>query len=179
MRLFIAIWPDAVFRSRCAGLQKILAKDIRAAGGRLVPAADLHLTLAFLGQSRPALATALIEALAMIAWPKLSLEIARVGVFERPQILWAGPNGSSDALNVTRGELLRALVRLQIPYPVDTEFVPHVTLARRFAATAPAWAMEPILWECGPPVLVQSDHQKKDGSPYRILGPSPGRAWLT
>lgn len=173
MRLFIAIWPDAVFRSRCLGLQKSLTAEIRAARGRLVPAANLHLTLAFLGQSSPGSAAALIEALATIAWPKLSLEIARIGVFERAQILWAGPNGSNDALAATRKELLRALARIGIPYPVDEAFVPHVTLARHFAATAPPWAFEPILWECAPPVLVQSDRAQKDGATYRILGPMP------
>ena len=45
-RLYFALWPDAALRATIA---RVAAGPAAVAGGRAVPAADLHVTLAFLG----------------------------------------------------------------------------------------------------------------------------------
>ena len=46
-RLFAALWPDAKVRHELTMLQA--RPEIRAAGGRTVPAKNIHMTLRFLG----------------------------------------------------------------------------------------------------------------------------------
>ena len=46
-RLFVALWPDAKVRHELTMLQA--RPEIRAAGGRTVPAKNIHMTLRFLG----------------------------------------------------------------------------------------------------------------------------------
>src|SRR5258706_12452420 len=45
-RLFFAVWPDGETAKRLAGLARELAET---AGGKPVPGAKIHLTIAFLG----------------------------------------------------------------------------------------------------------------------------------
>ncbi len=90
-RFFVALRPDPPASARLARL----ASDLAAcAGGRAMSAADVHLTLAFVGE-RPLddadRLHALLEDLAP-RWPGLAL--ARLGTFGRG-LLWAGPAGAS------------------------------------------------------------------------------------
>jgi 2'-5' RNA ligase len=49
-RMFFALWPDAAARAALAGLA---AEVVRGGGGRAPAAANLHLTLAFVGAVAP------------------------------------------------------------------------------------------------------------------------------
>ncbi|MDH5265059.1 MAG: RNA 2',3'-cyclic phosphodiesterase, partial [Betaproteobacteria bacterium] len=65
-RLFFALWPDAAARAALADLARATANRY---GGRAVPAANLHLTLVFLGEVDPARIAALRRAVDGLASP--------------------------------------------------------------------------------------------------------------
>lgn len=114
MRLFFAAWPPA-------GTAEALARWARAAqresGGRAVPAQNIHLTLAFLGDADPA-AVRVLGASVRMAPTRFAVEEARFWAHNR--ILWAGPRETPPAL----AALARALGEAR-------EFAAHVTLVRR------------------------------------------------
>jgi 2'-5' RNA ligase len=113
MRLFFACWPPA-------GTAQALAAWARAAqrecGGRAVPAQNIHLTLAFLGEADPAAARVLGASMRM-APTRFVIEEARFWAHNR--ILWAGPRETPPAL----AALARALGEKR-------ELAAHVTLVR-------------------------------------------------
>jgi 2'-5' RNA ligase len=114
MRLFFAAWPPA-------GTAEALARWARAAqrecGGRAVPAQNIHLTLAFLGESDPDAARALG---ASVHLPPTGFAIEEARFWAHNRILWAGPRETPSAL----AALARALGESQ-------PFAAHATLVRR------------------------------------------------
>ncbi len=122
-RLFYALWPDPATRDALAALQP-------AVRGRLVPVANLHLTLAFLG-SQPrdsiSLLGALMDKLPLQGFP---LTIDRYGHFRKARIAWAGPSAMPDTLLWIYNALMNALAQAGVNVKSTGGFRPHVTLAR-------------------------------------------------
>jgi len=125
MRLFIAIeLPDAVKRA-LAGLKT----DIT--GARWVPADQIHLTLAFLGEVDEALLERLTGELARIQLPGFQLAFGPVGCFpdrRRPRVLWVGLEPQPHLKHLAAG-VQEAVLACGIPQE-ERPFSPHITLAR-------------------------------------------------
>lgn len=116
-------------------LQRYLSQTQRALPDvRLTASANLHLTLAFLGElDDDALATviALTEGLARQTAP-FHLELGRLGVFgppTAPRVLWAGVGGETASLLAVQRRLAEALEAQGYPRE-QRPFAPHLTLAR-------------------------------------------------
>ena len=122
-RLFYALWPDAATREALAALQA----PVR---GRKVPAANLHLTLAFLGRQPRASLPLLDSLLDKLPEPGLALAIDSYGYFSKPRIAWAGPSSMPDPLLWMYNALMNALDEAQVGFKSVGSFRPHVTLAR-------------------------------------------------
>jgi 2'-5' RNA ligase len=144
---------------------------------RPVPAASLHVTLAFLGATDPALVPELSGALAAAVGPRpvaprLALNGAVLLPRRRPQVLGAGladPDGALAGLQSAVGEALAATGAYA---PEGRSFRPHVTVARlRPRARAPrsvAAAPEPLEF-AAPAVTLFSSRTEPQGARYDAL----------
>lgn len=125
MRLFIAIeLPD--YLKMALGRLRI---DIP--GARWVPAEQIHLTLAFLGEVEDIFVERLTGNLASIHAPGFELCFSGTGCFpnrSRPRVLWIGlepePRLQALASKVREAALAREILQEERP------FSPHITLAR-------------------------------------------------
>jgi 2'-5' RNA ligase len=130
LRLFVALElpPAAV-----AALQRFAAAAADDAIWRRVPAASLHLTLAFLGATEagavPALAAATGEAARGPA-PRLALAGALLLPPRRPHVLCAALADPDGALAALQARVSAALAATGAYAPEARPFRPHVTVAR-------------------------------------------------
>jgi 2'-5' RNA ligase len=99
-----------------------------------VPSANVHLTLAFLGdvdEERVPAVVAAVERAAAGREP-LELRLAEVGAFPstgRPRILWVGVAGDTAELEALQAAVSRELDRASLPRDAKP-FRPHLTLGR-------------------------------------------------
>jgi 2'-5' RNA ligase len=169
-RVFFALWPDADARDRLAALAREVAARTK---GRAPPAANLHVTLAFVGDVPPERIGALCEigaAVAASAAPfVLTLDCA--GTFRGTGIAWAGASSPPPPLAQLAGDLADALAARD--FAVERRaFSAHVTLARRCKAPGLARLSAPIGWTVTRLVLDASE--PGSGAPrYRDLATWP------
>lgn len=171
-RLFVALLPP-----------EPVVDVLRAAQGGVERAhwqtpAQLHLTLAFVGEVGRHEAEALALALQRVEAPPLDLRLAGPGAFEgrradRVSALWVGVTGVGlDALAVR----LRQACRIAGVVPETRRFVGHVTVARFSGGGAPAAAVRPFMeraipaqpWKADRFWLIES-HMGRGGSHYEPM----------
>lgn len=135
MRLFLSINLDEGCRRALLGAMEAL----RAASAKasLVRPEQLHLTLAFIGETTRLQAAK--AALARVKGPPFELEVAGVGRFAGRRagedLIWAGVR-AAPALTALAGALRRELGAAG--FALDPKpFKPHLTLARRVAFARP------------------------------------------
>lgn len=164
-RLFFALWPDDASRRALAAEAERLAPQC---GGYPLPAENMHVTLAFLGNVDASRLEALVDLTR--AWPALNGEwmLDRLGHFPKPRIVWAGSQASNPALLALDAELWQALTRHGFTAP-QRDFTPHVSLVRQADRAAPESRLPaPLRWRFDHLALVES--QLDDGgSRYRTL----------
>ena len=140
VRAFVALELDQPLRASLGELQQRLGRSL--GGIRLVRPEGIHLTLRFLGPTRPEQIQALAPPLASAAraCPVLEARVRGVGMFPdrgRPRILWVGLELPPTAL-----ELQRACERTACEAgfaPEERPFRAHLTLGRwRERAARPA-----------------------------------------
>ena len=186
-RLFVALEPPEPVRRRLGAI----ADELRRAAGRAgdeirwVPAANVHLTLQFLGavpeERVPAIEAALRDAAA--GTRPLALAVRGAGGFpnaRRPRVLWAGLEGDLASLAALVAALGARLAKLGFP-PEDRPFSPHLTLGRardRRGAPGLAGALAgvsqeaPAPWRAGEVVLFES-HLSPRGPRYEAIARAP------
>lgn len=125
IRLFAALaLPEAV-RERLALVRAPLP------GARWMPPENMHVTLRFVGEVEPPLATDIDAALARIAAPAFDIRLTELGIFGsrgRVRALWAGVE-KTEALRRLQAKIETACVQAGLP-PEGRKFHPHITLAR-------------------------------------------------
>lgn len=126
MRLFIAIQLSDPMKKALVNLMHELKKQ--GVEGNYVPAQNLHMTLAFIGEYDD---TARIkEIISRVPVPEFRMSLSDMGNLRN--ILWAGVKGNQK-LKAYVKELRSALDAEGIPYDRD-KFVPHITLIRKYTA---------------------------------------------
>ncbi len=126
MRLFIAIQLSDNTKKALVNLMHELKKQ--GVEGNYVPAQNLHMTLAFIGEyDDPA---KIKEVISRVPVPEFRLSLSDMGNFGN--ILWAGVKGNQK-LKAYVKDLRSALDVEGIPYDRD-KFVPHITLIRKYTA---------------------------------------------
>jgi RNA 2',3'-cyclic 3'-phosphodiesterase len=168
-RLFFALWPDEKQRQ---ALSRATVKATRTCGGRPVPVANVHVTLAFLGsvpQRRvpelKAVAQRTADAFSQDA--PLSLHFDALAHWPRQQILCA--------LAAEEPPLARALAEALKDAAAAAGFSPdlkpfhaHVTLARKVAHAPPRPALRALAWRFDAFALV--DSRTETGGPvYSVI----------
>lgn len=126
MRLFIAIQLSDNTKKALVNLMHELKKQ--GVEGNYVPAQNLHMTLAFIGEyDDPA---KIKEVISRVPVPEFRLSLSDMGNFGN--ILWAGVKGNQK-LKAYVKDLRSALDVEGISYDRD-KFVPHITLIRKYTA---------------------------------------------
>ena len=166
MRLFAALQPSQEVLESLASVQACLRA--RGVSARYLDPANLHMTLAFIGQWPDDVSPLLPS----VPQP-FSLRLSRLGLFPEADVLWAGVETSGEL------DALVALVRQRLDdnsIPYDRKpFVPHITLARK-----PRLPHDGLLEELPVPhavmtvrdvCLYRSDHLPQ-GMAYTVIGRS-------
>lgn len=126
MRLFIAIQLSDPMKKALVNMMHELKKQ--GVEGNYVPAQNLHMTLAFIGEyDDPA---RIKEVISRVPVPEFRMSLSDMGNFGN--ILWAGVRGNQK-LKAYVKDLRSALDAEGIPYDRD-KFVPHITLIRKYTA---------------------------------------------
>ncbi len=149
MRLFVALdFPDAV-RQALHELIARLKPECRSA--KWVRPQAMHITLKFIGEVDAAQLAPIRAALAPVHSTELvEMQFRGLGFFpneRRPRILWCGVEASPNLAELAAA-VERALVPLGIPAE-SRDFVPHLTLARFNADSAPRRDLETLVRAAG------------------------------
>lgn len=138
MRAFIAIEMPPPALRRVAAIQRHLAHHLRSQQldrcVRWTPAANLHLTLRFLGEIDQSQCDALLTMLSSLAaqHPALSLYSEGLGCFPnaaRPSVIWCGLQGNLRTLTQLQMDVEK-IVRSVGVAPEPKQFKPHLTIGR-------------------------------------------------
>jgi len=154
VRLFFALYPDAVTRER---LSKAAAQLKIAGRARPVAPENFHVTLAFVGEAADrdlpifrrtgatlGLRRCAIELDAFEYWPSSWAIVLAAG--ENPRVLAA------------QTDLLRAAVAVHVgAKPEESRWRAHATLARKVTQAPVLPAMSPIIWVSDSFSLMRSD----------------------
>ncbi len=125
-RLFFALEMPAEVQSQIVNWR---AENFPAEAGRPVAAANLHLTLAFLGDISAEKQKALCQLAGRIQQSAFSLTLDDAGLWARSKVLWLGPRHASLGL-IQLANMLRAQAARNGCYQSPQPFHPHVTLYR-------------------------------------------------
>ncbi len=155
-RLFFALWPDGPAREALARLARRVATE---GGGRPVPQANLHLTLAFLGDVPDDRTDIARQVAGRIRAPAFELTLDRIGSFPRAAVGWAAPSRMPESLVRLQASLDDALRAAGFALE-DRPFAPHLTLARRLARPVPAASIDQVTWPARRFALVRSARDK-------------------
>jgi 2'-5' RNA ligase len=172
LRLFLAVEPDESARRALAGAVDRLRRRMAAAsdGVRWVEAAELHITLVFVGDTPAAGVPRLVEALgAAVPVAPYDLSLTRAGLFEsrgRVRTLWLSAGAGAQETVAVQGILAERLRRAGWPAE-GRPFVPHLTIGRvrrravlrtdALAGTLDSFTMPPIGWGVRDVALLASD----------------------
>jgi RNA 2',3'-cyclic 3'-phosphodiesterase len=147
LRVFYALAPDVAMQ-RSLG---IIARELAArVGGRAIVDANLHLTLAFIGDVAMEKLDVLRAIVARLPKRAFVLTLDRVGTFRHSELAWIAPSTVPAALAELQSTLVAALS--EADFPLETRpFHAHVTLARRCTKriagarfTVLAWRVERV-----------------------------------
>jgi 2'-5' RNA ligase len=167
-RLFIALWPEAPAQAA------LFAESARfAALGRRIPAAKLHVTLAFLGDTEVARIAQLQQLIADARLRACDVTLDRYGHFAQPRILWASSAAVPQEIIAYQQRLSAALAAGgwrtdQRPFRL------HVSLLRDCARPPPAQLQAglSVAWPLRDVALVRSEFAA-GGPSYTVLSRTP------
>lgn len=176
-RLFFALWPDGAMRAAMAHA----TRKAGLAAGRPVPAANLHVTLVFLGsvpERRLAELGAIARASGAASAERLELAFDHLEYWRAAQLLCALPAECPAPMAALARNLQDRLAAcgfapdlkgsLSVGVSVPRQFRPHVTVARKVHRPPGVMEMQPVIWGFGDLVLVESK-TLPEGSVYTVL----------
>ncbi|WP_158380792.1 RNA 2',3'-cyclic phosphodiesterase [Chitinilyticum litopenaei] len=151
-RWFIGVAVPARLRPRLCSIRDTLQLEH---GGKAMPAANLHLTLAFLGDTPTVRLPELAALIAAQDWPAQTLRLDRIGSFSAGSgVVWLGCKQPDQQLLDHVARLHAALQRAGFPHD-ERPYCPHLTLLR--GTRAPQTRLAPALhWPLGPITLFAS-----------------------
>ncbi len=163
-RLFFALWPDEPTRQQ---LVRETRRVVQRCGGKPVPPAHYHVTLAFIGNLPAERFDDIVAAGRATAAAQLELLFDRVGYWSRPRVLWAAPSRCPPALHALVSMLWDRLCAVGLE-PEARAYQPHLTLCRKVGRTVETKLAQPVPWSANGFVLVES--VVVDGrSSYRVV----------
>jgi 2'-5' RNA ligase len=164
IRLFFALWPDSGLRTN---LQHAADSIVLARTARRVPAANLHLTLHFVGNVYLDDMACMRSQARLVDAAAFQLNIDTQGCFTRPRVAWLGCSDTPEAL----ADLHRQLgARLQsCAYQPETRpYHPHITVARKVESIEDASDFASLSWRVESFALIEVQPVAK-GVQYRVV----------
>lgn len=156
-RYFFAAWPPAATAAALEGWAKKLE-------GRVTPAQNIHLTLAFLG---PVATEKALQAARSIEGRAHALPLEKAQYWKHNRIVWARPRETPPALVALVEELHGSLRRAGYALD-DRPFAAHVTLLRSAPAPRELPPLPGVEWPVSEFTLVRSA-VSNEGSAYEIV----------
>ncbi len=171
VRLFFALWPDALLQQRFyhAGL-----KLAERCGGRCTRRENIHLTLAFLGAVEADRLQDILDVADGIDLPAFDLLFTRVGWWRQNQVAWAAVDVPPRPLFDLVKQLQLGLIASGFKFD-ERRYQAHVTLLRRASCPAGLIDNEAIAWHAQDFALVRST-LREDGPHYAIVQRWPLRS---
>jgi 2'-5' RNA ligase len=150
-RLFFALWPDDEVRAALDATGKsLLGKRIKR-----VPAANLHLTLAFAGSVTASVRRCLESSAGAIQLTPFDLTIDQCGHWHRPRIAWIGPTHTPSGLWSLVGAMRTAFESCGLQAETRP-YQPHMTLARKISRLTNDTPITPVPWSIRSFSLIES-----------------------
>jgi 2'-5' RNA ligase len=164
-RLFFAIWPSEAQQQL---IERELRPRVESSGGRPIPAHNLHVTLAFLGEV-PEPRVEVAKACASRVGPSAGFDLRfdRVETWARSRVLSLTTQLTPPALGQMAEGLRFNLLNAEFEIRQE-DYRPHVTLARDVKRRGREQSIPPIEWRVEEFVLVQSE-PGPNGSRYTIV----------
>lgn len=166
-RLFFALWPDQVLRSQFIEATRHARRKLGKAGARMVDTANIHITLAFLGNVPDEQYQCLANSAGRVRAGSFDLLLDRWGFFRRAQVFYLTPAAVPGELERLVGQLWGVAGSCGLR-PDPRPFQPHLTLARKVTARLDLAAPESVLWTPADFVLVSSE-TRSSGPVYQVL----------
>ena len=157
MRLFFALWPDALTRARIANAGEVLRLD---SGARPVQPQNYHLTLAFIGEVTKSQVAVLQQIGRAQRAPGCTIDIDAYEYWEESQVVVAVAREPPPALTLLWLQLRENLLPHRAALNLSRRQPPlraHVTLARKVVQAPVLQAMSPFCWNARSFSLVLSD----------------------
>ena len=149
-RLFFALQPDDSVRQAVSTVQKTCGAE-----GRAVPAANFHVTLAFLGMQDAAVIPRVCEVASGLSFEPCQVTLDRFGRFKRAGVLWLGADRVPGSLAAFQQDLVGALLAAGIGYD-RKPWKFHLTLYRKMRTMPATMDSVAIQWPLESFSLVES-----------------------
>lgn len=163
-RIFFALWPDDALREQ---IEENTRSAIQQAGGRRIPAGNLHVTLVFIGEaSYEQLDAAKLAASETVARP-FTLSLDMLESWTDADVLVYSGERPPAALGMLVDRLRISLLRHQFRLQRQT-FKPHVTLVRNLPRRLAKRPLPVLEWPVREFVLVDS-RPGPAGSLYSVM----------
>jgi RNA 2',3'-cyclic 3'-phosphodiesterase len=170
VRLFFALWPDDDVRRRLA---EVASKLTLPSSSRLVPSANYHLTVAFLGEVERTRLASLREIAAAQRAPCFTVVPDATEFWAKPRIVVAAAQKIPRGLKCLWAQLRDDMALLHFADSVtDPPLRAHVTLARKVAQAPVLQAMSPLEWSANSFSLICSETGGTH-SAYTVVGTWP------
>jgi 2'-5' RNA ligase len=140
MRLFVAINFN---ENTCARL-RTLRDEVRSTSrsGRFSQSENLHLTMAFIGETSPKKLDRIKMILETVSFMPFEVTIERLGTFSRGTLWWAGLREDKPLMNLQYEiEFKFAHCGFEMP---GGQYIPHITLGREVMTDTKPWQIEPF-----------------------------------
>jgi 2'-5' RNA ligase len=127
-RMFVAVDVPESIRIRAVDTASQLSRS-----ARVVPAGNIHITLAFLGDTEVDSIDGICAALGRVTFRSFRVELRGFGTFSSwPRVVFAMVTEGKDGLAVLHEGVMRALAPFAASMRLDSGsgFVPHITVAR-------------------------------------------------
>ena len=184
MRLFVGAALDDITRRSVGDAIRVYRQHAEGPGASItwVKPANVHLTLAFLGEIAPQPADEIVAALRE-PWcqPVFSATLSGAGVFPStgtPSVLWIGVSEGVTPLRALLEEVEARLQAARVVRPKRRSYQPHLTIGRVKHATSVVGArirdalrtaeVPPVPWAVDRVVLYQSRLSAR-GASYHVL----------
>ena len=169
-RLFFALWPTSAQQKAWATRA---AECLPAGSGRLLRAANLHITLVYIGEVSGRKRQALEAMADEISFSPFTLRLDVLGYWCKPKVWWWGPSQTPVALS----GLVQSLAAGAMHCGIEIEqrsYRAHMTLARKVARAPGEAVIQPCDWRVEGFALVRSVSSTR-GVCYEPLRHWPGR----